>query len=142
MLPHIHSQQGNNALVGKRRGRVAGVDDSHTAIRALHQPGPAGAEIVDGTVGKLLLESGERAERLVNSRSHGSAGVAATVRAQAVPVEGVVPDLGRVVEDAALGGGDHLFQCLVGKVGALDKTVQFVDIGLVVLAVVKFQGLG
>ena len=39
--------------------------------------------------------------------------LAAAVRLHAVPVEGVVPDLGGVVEDAALGVLDDLLEALV-----------------------------
>ena len=70
------------------------------------------------------------------------AGGASAAALEAVPVEGVVPDLGGVVEDASVGGLDELFEG-----GALERRsgrqlVEVVDIGLVVFAVVVFEGFG
>jgi hypothetical protein len=54
----------------------------------------------------------------------------------------VVPDLCRVVEDAALGVRDDIFEGGVFHVRAGEQAIQLVDVGLVVLAVVVFEGLG
>jgi uncharacterized membrane protein len=59
-----------------------------------------------------------------------------------VPVEGVVPDLGSVVEDATSGGLDDLFQRLAFKLGTRHQVVQVDHVGVVVLAVVVFQSFG
>ena len=72
--------------------------------------------------------------------SNGACGLATTIGAEAVPVEGMVPDLRGVVEYAALGGFDHFFQALAREVGTFGQAVQFGHIGFVVFAVVKLQG--
>ncbi|MNR17286.1 hypothetical protein D3C85_1339370 [compost metagenome] len=54
----------------------------------------------------------------------------------------MVPDLGGVVEDAARGGLDDLFQGFTFEFGARNQVVQVHHVGVVVLAVVVFQGLG
>jgi len=54
----------------------------------------------------------------------------------------VVPDLGRVVEDAAFGSFDQVLErgILLRRPGS--HLVEVVDIGFVVLAVVVFESLG
>src|SRR5690606_3424705 len=99
-----------------------------------------GAEGADGNLAELFLELVEGAPLGVDGISQRAGRLAAAVRAQAVPVEGVVPDLGGVVEDATAGGLDQLFQALVLVGGAGDQVVQIHDIGVVVLVVVVLQG--
>ena len=65
---------------------------------------------------------------------------AATVGLHAVPEEGVVPDLGGVVVDAAAGFLDDLFEAHALEFGAFLQVVQVHHISVVVLAVVKLQG--
>ena len=50
------------------------------------------------------------AERLVDGLAQRTAGLAAAVGAQAVPVEGVVPDLRGIVEQAAVGRADDFLE--------------------------------
>jgi hypothetical protein len=57
----------------------------------------------------------------------------------AVPEEGVVPDLGSVVVDAAGGLLDDLFERHGFKLGALLQVVEVHHIGVVVLAVVVLE---
>ncbi|MNR19095.1 hypothetical protein D3C85_1358610 [compost metagenome] len=52
----------------------------------------------------------------------------------------MVPHLGGVVEDATGGFLDDFFQRGVLELGTLDQVVQVGDVGLVMLAVVEFQG--
>jgi len=112
------------------------------AIRALHQPGPAGAEVAGGGFAELILELGHRAERLVDRVGELAGGFAATVRAHRVPVESVVPGLRGVVEDAAGRLADDVLEFRVGELGAFDLLVEVGHIGLVVLAVVVLERLG
>lgn len=58
-----------------------------------------------------------------------------------VPVESVVPGLGRAVEDAALSLVHELLKRLVLVGGALYERVELGDVALVMLAVVKLNGL-
>jgi len=48
------------------------------------------------------------------------------IRAEAAPVEGVVPDLGGVVEDLSLGGAHDVLERQVLILGAGDDLVQVV----------------
>src|SRR5690606_16879829 len=66
-------------------------------------------------------------------------GRAARVGSQAVPVERVVPDLGRIVEHAAGRLLDDVFERGVFEFGAGNQVVQIRDVGLVVLAIVKLE---
>src|SRR5690606_21780924 len=84
----------------------------------------------------------EAAPLLVDGVGQCAAGGAAALRRQTGPEEGVVPDLGCVIENAALGGTDDLDQVLVLELGAGDQLVEVGDIGLVVLAVVVIQRFG
>src|SRR5690606_14179115 len=62
-----------------------------------------------------------------------------------MPVEAVVPALGGIVEQALIAstrGGDDLFERLAFEIGALDRSIGLVDIGLVVLAMVKAERFG
>src|SRR5690606_32009806 len=141
MLPHVTGQQ--RSVTGG--DRIAGADGAYQAQRAvslLHQPAPAGTEGADGNLAELFLECVEGAECLVDRFCQFTGGLAAAIGAQAVPVEGVVPDLGSVVEQSAAGGLDDLCQALALVVCAGDQVVQVDHIGVVVLAVVIGQGLG
>ena len=70
-------------------------------------------------------------------------GLAAAVGAHAGEVEGVVPDLGGVVEDAAgRGVPDDFLEGHVLELGAGNQVVQVVHVGGVMLVVVEVQRLG
>src|SRR2546427_573608 len=99
VFPDVHGQQG---LVFRGQGRAsgAGVDDVHRTVGLLDQPGPARAEVAHGRLHEGFLEGGVAAPLLVDGVSQCAGGLAATVGGHAVPEEGVVPDLGCVVEDA------------------------------------------
>src|SRR5690606_7948895 len=93
-------------------------------------------------VGELLLEVLEGAEALVDGLRQRAGRLAAAVRAQAVPEERVVPDLGGVVEDGAGGLLDDFLQRHVRELRPLDQLVEVGDVGLVVLAVVVLERFG
>jgi hypothetical protein len=102
VLPQVDGQQRGGPGFGQRAAGVGGVDDGQGAVGFLHQPGPAGTEVADGRLGERILELGEGAECLVDGIGQGAGRLATAVRGEAVPVEGVVPDLGGVVEDTAV----------------------------------------
>ncbi|MNY55105.1 hypothetical protein D3C86_1910530 [compost metagenome] len=54
----------------------------------------------------------------------------------------MVPDLSGVVEDTTRRALDDFFQGLAFELGTRDQVVQVHHVGVVVLAVVVFQGLG
>ena len=140
VFPHVHGQQ---RLVGggQRRAGSAGVDDVHAAVGLLHQPGPAAAEVADGALHEGFLEGGVAAPLGVDGRGQRARGFTTASGLHAVPEEGVVPDLRRVVVDAAAALLDDLFQRHGLELGALLQVVQVHHIGVVVLAVVELQRL-
>src|SRR5690606_746584 len=127
-------QQRSNAGFGDRGSRVRRVNDGQGAIGFFHQPGPAGTEVANGHFVELFLEFLERTPGFVDGFTHSTGSSATTVRAQAVPVEGVVPDLCRVVEDTAGRGLDDLFQGFAFKLGTRNQVVQVGYVSVVVLA--------
>src|SRR6185437_4598626 len=88
--------------------------------------GPAAAELRDRGLLELLLELVEAAEGLVDALGEIAGGLAAAARLHAIPEEGVIPHLGRVVEDAGLGV-------------VLGEIVERRDIGLMMLVVMEFE---
>src|SRR5690625_1935902 len=114
---------------------VAGLTDLQAAVGFLHQPAPARAEDSDCLIRELFLEILKGAEALVDCLSQRAGRLATTVRAQAVPEEGVVPNLSSVVEDRAFGLLDDLLQRHVLKLGTRNLIVQIGDVGLMMLAV-------
>ena len=108
----------------------------------LHQPGPAGAEVADGGGGELFLEGFDEAEGVHQGVLELFTRLAGLGR-QAVPEEGVVPDLRGVVEHGLVAGvaGDLDGGLEIHRVvrGVLDRVVEVGHIGVVVLAVVVFQ---
>jgi hypothetical protein len=140
VLPHVDGE--DRLLVrGQRRLGVAGLHDLEL-VAALHQPGPAGAELRGGRRDELLTEGRVAAEAGVDGGRDGAGGLAAAAGLHAVPVERVVPDLGGVVEDAARRVLHDLLEARVLLRRAGDELVQVGDVRLVVLAVVVVQRLG
>src|SRR5690606_35960942 len=103
MLPDVAGQQ-RGVAAGHRVAGADGAGQGQGTVGLLHQPAPAGAEGADGDLAELFLELVEGAEGGVDGVGQGAGGLATAVRAQAVPVEGVVPDLRGVVEHATGGG--------------------------------------
>ena len=81
----------------------------------------------------LELATGQGAGQLLGR----GLGGAAAVGRHRVPVEGVVPHLGGVVEETAVGAEDHLLEGLALEGVAGEQLVRVVHVGLVVLAVVE-----
>lgn len=114
---------------------VGGLGDLQLAALE-HEPRQDRAELRDAGLGELLLELLEGAEVTRDGRGDVTGGGAAAFRFHRVPVKGVIPDLGGVVEDAAVGAHDHFFEAL-RRIGLpVEELVEVVDVGLVVLSVV------
>src|ERR1035437_1379643 len=141
MFPNVAGQQGL-VLGRQRRAGVAGRAQFESSVRRLNEPCPAGAEQAGGGFGELFLELLEGPEVLLDALEQRAGRFARGTRAEAAPVEGVVPDLGGVVEDFALGGAHDVLKRQVLVLGAGNELVQVVHVGLMVLAVVVFDGLG
>src|SRR3546814_10022419 len=101
--------------------------------------------MVDGGFLQLLLEIVERAEIAVDRRGE-IARRRGLRRRQAVPVKGVVPRLGAVVEQAlvarSFGVVDDFLEALVRKVGAFDRSIDLVDISIVMFAMMRRERVG
>src|SRR5690606_18158501 len=89
-----------------------------------------------------FLESVVAAELGIDGIRQLASRCAAAIGLHAAPEEGVVPDLGGVVVDAAAGLLDDLFQRQSFKLGAGDQVVQVGDVSLMVLAVVVLKSFG
>ena len=142
MFPDIGSQDGLTA-VGHRSVGIIGVDDLHAAVVVLHQPGPAGAEVASPLLVEPLFEVLKGTEGLADGIGQGPAGLTAPLGAHTVPVEGVVPDLGGLIEQPSRTG--LLNDFLQGHIlvfGAGNHAVELVHVGLMVLAMVELQGFG
>ena len=139
MFPDITGQQ-RFIRAGQRGGGIGGADQCQTAVGALYQPGPTGTEGADGGFGEFGFERIETAERGIDGFGQFTGRSAAAVGLQAVPVEGVVPDLGGVVEQAALRFAHDGFQIGGFEFGAGNQVVQIGDVGLVVLGIMEIDG--
>ena len=145
MFPDVDGEYGGLAA-GEWGLGVAGFDDFEFAGFD-DEPGPAAAELGGGCVFEFGFEGVEAAEVGVNGFGEGFGWGAAAVRGEAVPVEGVVPGLCGVVEDACFGGvtgngADDLFEAHGVELGAGYEVVVVGDVGGVVFAVVESEGVG
>ena len=142
MLPHIHGEQGGLA-VGQGEIGIRGFCYLQGAILQ-HQPGPAAAELGGSGGLELLHKRLKTAEIGIDLFGQGAAGAAAAAGLEALPVEAVIPHLGRVVEHPRLAGiaghgQDRFLQALALQLRTRHQVVQVVDVGVVVLAMVELQ---
>ena len=94
-----------------------------------------------------LDESVVGAEILVDFSGDRAGRLAAAIGLHRMPIKGVVPHLGGVVENTGLGGvaGDLVddgFQVVIGHVAIGDHIVQIDHIGVVVFAMMIIEGVG
>ncbi len=139
VFPDVDAQQ---CPVSRGQGgaRCPHVDDVDGTIGFFDEPGPAGAEIADGTGLEGFLEFVKRTPFLVDGGCQCSSGGSAAIGLEAVPEEGVVPDLGSIVVDAASGGFfDDGFEIQTFVFCAFDEVIEIGDVGLVVFGVVVFE---
>ena len=110
-----------------------------------HEPGPARAELADAGGLELLLEGVEGAERRVDRVGELAVGLAAAVGAHRLPEQRVVGVAAAVVAErrpacrraATTRLRDDLLDRLAVELGALQRGVGLVHVGLVVLVVVQ-----
>ena len=146
VFPNIEREQRNHPVMRHWRVRVVERSDPKRAPIE-HQPRPAAGEMVDRLFLQLLKHCVGIAERVVDEVRE-LASRALTLRwSEALPEEAVVPQLRAVVEQLAVSGpvrlADHLREgCAAQRLILLEQFVRFVDVGLVVLAVVKLESLG
>ena len=139
VLPDVQREK-RLLIARERRAGVARVDDGQRAVGILHEPRPAGTEVARSGGRKGLAEGVIGTPDCIDRLKKGAFGHAAALRLEALPEERVVEDLGRIVEHAARGGADDFLKGLAFEVRAGDQAVQIVDVGLMMLAPVEFQG--
>ncbi|MNT32665.1 hypothetical protein D3C72_1685600 [compost metagenome] len=140
VLPDVAAQQ-RRAVAGQRRTRIAGGLQAELTTRVLHQPHPAGAEQAKCGSVELFAKTLAVAELALDQLAQAALRFATATRAQALPVEAVVPGLGGGIEQRALGVADDVLQRGFLPLGADDGGIDRVDIGAMVAAVVQFHGL-
>jgi hypothetical protein len=142
MLPDVHSEDGSLAIHNGAASVTSVLNGELSGLGVGDEPSPAAAEVSDGLSLKILLEVLDSAESgsddLLKGLWHGL-----TVVSEAVPVEAVVEVLGSLVEqDGLLGLACGLLDDLLdgeAVVLVLGEVVKLVDVGPVVLVVVKVE---
>ncbi len=107
----------------------------------LHQPDPAGAEQAQRGAVEFLAQALHVAVLALDQFAQSPLRLTAAARAQALPVEGMVPGLGGGIEQRALGVADDLLQRRFLPLGAENADVDGIHIGAMVAAVMQFHGL-
>ena len=98
--------------------------------------------MTSGDITEFLLESLEGTEVTVDQLSSASLRLTTGVGGQAVPVEGMVPDLSGQVVNLASGGGEMVIETLLANaLVGLSSVVQLGDITGMVLAIMEVDGL-
>src|SRR5690606_29132829 len=98
--------------------------DIHRTVALLHQPGPARSKIADSALAEGILEPIEGSEFRIDGCGKYAFRRPPAIGRQRVPVKGVVPDLGGIIEYAAGGLADHFLKRKVLEFGALDQVVK------------------
>ena len=141
VLPDIYGKKWLEAVLNRRAG-VVHSEHFELAGFANKQPGPATAKMFAGHLTKLSLEGGEICKSFVDGLSKLARWRIALAlrRGQALPIKAMIISLGGVIENwAGLGLNNDLFNWQLGKICALDKTIEIINVGLVVLAVVELN---
>src|SRR6185437_3872372 len=97
VLPDIAAEQ-RRAVAGQRRTRIAGGLQAELPAGVLHQPHPAGAEQAKRGSIELFAQTLAVAELALDQFAQAALRLATAARAQALPVEAVVPRLGGGIE--------------------------------------------
>ena len=138
VFPNVDNHQGLQ-MFRQRRAGVGSRIDFKLTVKALHEPRPTGTEVVGCLGREVRHEALERTPLLDNGFQQRTGRLAAAIGGQALPVESVVVGLSSIIEDRALTRLDDFTQGLGFVHRAFDETVEIVDVGLVMFAVVEFQ---
>lgn len=119
MLPHITAKKRLlsiypinseiSKLTAKRVSSIASRENLQASVLVLHKPGPTRAEMSNRNLAELLHKLLDTSPLRLNSSLQLSLQLS-LVGCHAVPVEGVVPHLGSVVEHTSSSSLDELFQ--------------------------------
>lgn len=143
MLPHVNSDDGN--LAANDGILVLGGDNPQT-VGILNEPTPTTALDAKKCLVKRSLETVDASPRLVDGFDEAWGTVGIRIRGggggQILPEERVVDVAAAVEPDGCLEG--DLLRDVVGRHGSrvgLERVVQVIDVGLVMLAVVQLHDL-
>ncbi len=154
MFPHVQAQDGGGAgadACHQRAVLVAAAFHGQLAVLAHHQPGPAAAKARERGLGEGGLEGIEAAQFPVNGLcqfARGSTAAALVHRGHHGPEQAVVGVPAAVVAHGTANAfgqqgqvGDQLLHGLAAVRRVLERGIQVVHIGLMVLGVVDLHGL-
>ena len=144
MLPHIAAEQRLHSIyrslalpkhTTNRITCICGADDIQRAVSLLHQPRPSRSEEAHSLWAKLLDKGVIRAPLRLNSRLQRTifqrtASVTHTLSfsqllGKYVPIEGMIPNLSSVIENASLSSLNQLFQ---GSASIGKQVIKIIDI--------------
>ncbi len=143
MLPNIHGEERRAVFICERCIGVRRFANFNLAALS-DEPRPAGAELGRAGFGEFVFKTVIAAEGGVDGVTHSAGRGAAAIGRHGMPIEGVVPNLGGVVEQTLILARrfmDDLFQGGVGEGAAIDQFVGVINISLVMFAVMEIQGL-
>ena len=99
-----HGQDRSASFLSQGELSTSGLCHLQTS-RSVHQPSPTRAESGVAGILKLSAECGVRSKGSIDHVQNTTSGLATTTSLHAVPIEGVVPDLGSVVEETSIATG-------------------------------------
>ena len=148
MLPHIVAQDGVFAL--RERTVLVGACGDYQFAAVPEQPAPPGTKLFGSGFVEDLLESTEVAEVLPNLLSDFASGIAASAGLHDVPKHGVVDVAPAIISHSSadvLGDAakvaEQVLSCVLREVRMLlNRSVEVVDVGLVMLVVVQPHSFG
>ena len=108
MFPDITGQQWCTSS-SQKSCSVAGIFQCQLAIEILRQPDPPRIEVVDSRIGELLFERINGTEGTLQRQGQFVIGCSTSIWTQAVPVDGMVPNLGWIVENTVIGTCQMLY---------------------------------
>lgn len=140
MFPYVAGEEWG--VFGRERSRgIGGRNDIEGTVGVFHEPCPSGSEGLEGDLVEGFLERFERLPAFEDEGFDIAPFERGLSRDEALPVERMVPDLRSIVENSPCGCGPYdFFEGLSLELGPGNEIVEIVDIGLVVLSVVVFEG--
>lgn len=140
MFPDVAGEE-RDVRRGKRRRRVRSGNDREGAVRFFYEPRPTRAEGLECGFGKFRFEGLERSKIPDDGFQKASRRFSSGIRREGFEIERVVPDLRRVIENGSRSGGPYdFFKGFRFEFRSGYEAVQIVDVGLMVLPMVDFEG--
>ena len=145
VFPNVEAEKGFAFACCQRIDTVWSLGDGKGAVGLLDQPCPTRAELGGCCRFEICLELFNGAE-CFDQLGFQLARDATAIRGKGIPEMNVVPVLASLVEDAgagivAIGQGNDFFEGLALQISiGVNKSVQGIHIGLMMLVVVKLEG--